>query len=386
MDRHVALHTGPSHEDPGNRLSGPRNVGRAADPQLAMLQLQRAAGNQAVVASLPSRQTVQRDGDAAGPPGDAAGPPGARTELRRLNRMIDQGTERLFKVKAYNGQANSAIPAIRDVQTRFAADWGAAWDRHSSKLAEGNVAAASQNYVQGIVSGIAIGVLLAAALPAMFPAAAAASWKTATFYAFNVGSGALGSAAGAGSDLALSRPSMPAATGGRRDAEADAWQRIAEVEATARSVGNMAPDFGLQLSNAEYCKAQVQSHIDTGTGDMEWDLTREMVSTLVRWEWELRQFDTQIDGKMEAMAALGAAAQDCVVPSVDDLEKDIWRTWMSTLDDTTDEALDQDVIQKYLVRLGLIPDYFYMTDKDQHRAVAEARAYIAFKPYTGAAR
>jgi hypothetical protein len=50
---------------------------------------------------------------------------------------------------------------------------------------------------------------------------------------------------------------------------------------------------------------------------------------------------------------------------------------MSTLDDTTDEALDQDVIQRYLVRLGLIPDHIYVTHEDQHRAVAAARAHIS---------
>jgi len=50
---------------------------------------------------------------------------------------------------------------------------------------------------------------------------------------------------------------------------------------------------------------------------------------------------------------------------------------MSTLDNSTDEALDQDVIQHHLDRLGLIPDYWYMTDEDQHRAVADARAHIA---------
>ena len=90
---------------------------------------------------------------------------------------------------------------------------------------------------------------------------------------------------------------------------------------------------------------------------MNWSQTLDMVSTLANWDLQLAAFDGELDSKIAAMTAFGQTAQAFVVPSTDDLEKQIWRAWMSTLSDTTDEALDQDAIQKHLVRLGLIPDY-----------------------------
>jgi hypothetical protein len=120
------------------------------------------------------------------------------------------------------------------------------------------------------------------------------------------------------------RPSVHATadhrSAGRR---ADAWQRIAQVQTTARAVAAVAPKFGLELGNAEYCIAQVQSLIDTGTGDMNWDHTLDMVSTLANWENGLARFDAEIDAKLEAMAAFGEAAQNYRVLSIDDLEKDL---------------------------------------------------------------
>ena len=286
-------------------------------------------------------------------------------------------TARLAKVAAYNSRADTAISSYRAMRTKFATSWGAAWDRHSSKLAEGNEQAASQNFIEGIVVGAAAAVLVTAAAAAAFPAAATAALWTTTWWAFNVGTNVTSSIAGSSAASAIGRPSVPAPTGGKRDAEADAWQGIAEAERAARAVAATAPKFGLELGNAEYCISQVQSHIDHGSGDMNWDDTLDMVSTLANWEVSLGPFDSEIDAKLDAIAEFGQRAEEFRVPSVDELEKEIWRSWMSRLDDATDEALDQDVIQKHLERLGLIPDYWYMTDEDQHRAVADARAHVS---------
>lgn len=303
--------------------------------------------------------------------------PLAQGALNRAEAIRGTATLRLGKVAAYNQSADVAIGQYRDMRTRFAARWGAAWDRHNSKLAEGNEAAASQNLIEGIVIGTVAAVLITAAATAAFPVTAGASMSTATWWAFNAGTNAASSLAGAGVGAVVGRPSVPGPVSGRRDAEADAWRRIAEVEGSARAVAAIAPKFGLELGNAEYSIAQVKAHMDGRGADMRWDQTLDMVATLSSWETAMTGFDAEIDAKTAAMTAFGQAAAGFQVPSVDDLEKDVWRAWMSTLDNSTDEALDQDVIQRHLVRLGLIPDYFYMTDDDQHRAVRDARAHLA---------
>jgi len=114
----------------------------------------------------------------------------------------------------------------------------------------------------------------------MFPAAAAAEAFTATWWAFNVGTNTTSSLVGRGIGSAAGRPSVPGPTTGRCDAEADAWQRIAQVERAARSVAAVAPKFGLELGNAEYCIAQVQAHMDGCGADMDWEQTLDMVSML----------------------------------------------------------------------------------------------------------
>jgi len=344
---------------------------RANSLEHSTLRLQQTAGNQAVLGAIGRQPPkLQRDDK-----GEA--PLGAETALNRAQEIRMAATARLAKVAAYNSRADTAISSYRAMRTKFATSWGAAWDRHSSKLAEGNEQAASQNFIEGIVVGAAAAVLVTAAAAAAFPAAATAALWTTTWWAFNVGTNVTSSIAGSSAASAIGRPSVPAPTGGKRDAEADAWQGIAEAERAARAVAATAPKFGLELGNAEYCISQVQSHIDHGSGDMNWDDTLDMVSTLANWEVSLGPFDSEIDAKLDAIAEFGQRAEEFRVPSVDELEKEIWRSWMSRLDDATDEALDQDVIQKHLERLGLIPDYWYMTDEDQHRAVADARAHVS---------
>lgn len=341
--------------------------------QQSVLRLQRQAGNRAVTALIPrATGTVQRDGET--PPTPLL----AQAALTRAENIRAAATVRLGKVAAYNSTADVAIGAYRDMRTRFATTWGGAWDRHNRKLAEGNEAAASQNFIEGIVIGAAAAVLITAAATVAFPAAAAAAPFTAAWWAFNVGSNTVSSVAGSAAASAVGRPSVAPPTTGKRDAEADGWRKVAEAEHAARAVSAVAPKFGLELGNAEYCIAQVKAQLNGGKGaDMNWDKTLDMVSTMANWELGLARFDAEIDSKLEAMTAFGQAAQNFKVPSIDDLEKDIWRAWMSTLDNDTDEALDQDVIQHYLEKLGLIPDYFYMTDEDQHRAVADAKAHLA---------
>ncbi|MGI9823797.1 hypothetical protein [Agromyces sp. Marseille-Q5079] len=338
-----------------------------------ILGLQRWAGNRAVANAIAPAIVAQRDDGAARPPAPAL----AGTALARAEHIRASTTARLANIAVYNGTADAAIGSYREKRTTFATRWGAAWDRHSTKLAEGNEAAASQNLVEGIVIGTLAAVLISAGAAAVFPAAAAASMTTGAFWAFNIGSNAASSVVGGLTASAVGRPSVPGPTAGRRDAEAEGWQRVAAAEQAARAVAATAPKFGLELGNAEYCIAQVQAHIDGRGGDMTWDETLNMVSTLANWELSVASFDAEITAKTTAMASFGQAAQDFQVPSVDDTEKHIWRGWMSTLDDSSDEALDQDVIQRHLVRLGLIPDHVYMTNEDQHRAVATARAQIA---------
>ncbi len=111
---------------------------------------------------------------------------------------------------------------------------------------------------------------------------------------------------------------------------------------------------------------------------MSWDDTLTMVSTLANWETGLAGFDGEIDAKLAAMSQFGQSADPFQVPDAGALEKEIWYAWITQL--TDDEIPDQDEIQHHLVSLGIIPDYFYMTDEDQHRAVAEARQHMAAAP------
>jgi hypothetical protein len=102
-----------------------------------------------------------------------------------------------------------------------------------------------------------------------------------------------------------------------------------------------------------------------------------MVSTLAGWETGLGAFDRQLDGKIETMSTFSRVVADFKVPSAREMESHIWRVWMSKLDNESDEVLDQNVIQKHLVRLGLLPDTWYLTDKNQHEAVAAAKEHLS---------
>lgn len=337
------------------------------------------AGNQAVAQLL----SVQRD-----PTGPSTGTalPLADTALQRAETIRGAASARLLKVAAYNERASAAIDAFRAKRSDYDRNWGQAWGQHSGVLTRGGQQAATQNLIEGVVVGALASVVVAAAAAALFPAAAGAAIFTGTWWAFNagtaVGSSVVGTAAMTGmsgdpSANSLGRPSVPGPTSGEHDAETDTWRSVSTLESHARAVSNAAPRFGLELGNAEYAIAQVRAHTDGGTPDQNWDHTLDMVSTLANWENGLRGFDTEIDAKLAAMAAFRDAVNAWEVPSATRLEREIWYAWMARLDDTTDEALDQDAIQDYLTAMGLLPDVFYFSDNDQHRAVAAARAHVA---------
>lgn len=145
----------------------------------------------------------------------------------------------------------------------------------------------------------------------------------------------------------------------------------------ARAVSNTAPRFGLELGNAEYAIAQVRAHTEGGTPDQNWDHTLDMVSTLANWENGLTTFDAEIDGKLAAMERFRDSVNAWDVPNAAQIEREIWYAWMARLDNSTDEALDQDAIQDYLTAMRLLPDVIYFSDNDQHQAVAAARAHAA---------
>ena len=344
--------------EPGDR----DEVAASAAARGAGAALARGAGGGA-----GSGLAVQRDTATALPLSDVAR---SRSEQIRAGASV-----RLLKVAAYNAAADRAIATYRDRQLEFAQRWGAAWDRHNTVLVRGGQQAATENFIEGLVVGVVASALVAAAGAALFPAAAAAEAWTGTWFAFNAGASVASGVTGSFGADAIARPGVPGPSSGRRDAEADAWREIAAVERAARLVAAVAPRFGLEVGNAEYCIAQVRAHTEHGPTDMSWDDTLSMVSTLANWESGMAGFDTEIDAKLAAMNQFGQSAAAFQVPDVTALEKEIWYAWISQL--TDDEVLDQDEIQHHLVRLGIIPDYFYMTDEDQHRAVQEAKAHMA---------
>ena len=301
--------------------------------------------------------------------------PMAEVARSRSEQIRGNASVRLLKVAAYNAAADRAVASYRAKQLEFAQRWGAAWDRHNTVLVRGGQQAATENFIEGLVVGVVASALVAAAGAALFPAAAAAEAWSGTWFAFNAGASVASGVSGSYGADAIARPSVPGPTSGRRDAEADAWREIAQVERAARLVAAVAPRFGLEVGNAEYCIAQVRAHTERGSGDMSWDDTLSMVSTLANWENSMAGFDAEIDAKLAAMNQFGQSADAFQVPDVTALEKEIWYAWISQLSD--DEVLDQDEIQHHLVSLGIIPDYFYMTDEDQHRAVQEAKEHMA---------
>jgi hypothetical protein len=361
-----------------------------------LLGIQRTAGNRAA-ADLVARRSpepgpgrepdpeatpVQRDGEPnVADSGTLAvqrngEPPfGSATALARAQAIRGTAQSRLIGLAAYNTTADRAIANYRDKRMSYATRWGRAWERHSTILTAAGQQAATENMVEGVVIGVVAGLVIAAAATVAFPAAAGAAAFTSGWWAFNVGTGVASGVAGTGAGAALGRPDVGGPTGGRRDAEADAWQAIATVEQSARTVATLAPKFGLELGNAEYSIAQVQAHIDGGTTDMNWDQTLNLVSTLSSWESGMSDFDGGLADATAGMTGFNSAIAGWEVPAVDRLEREIWYAWMAQLRD--DEVLDQDAIQEHLVRLGLIPDYTYMSDEDQHRAVADARRHVS---------
>ncbi len=349
-----------------------------------LLGIQRTAGNRAATDLVARRRRETSQGHdpepLVGPVQRGGGEPHAapllsNAALTRAQAIRGTAQARLLGVSAYNTIADRAIAAYRDKRTTYATRWGRAWERHNTILSQAGEEAATENLIEGVVIGAVASVVVAAAGAVLFPAAAAAAAFSSAWWAFNVGTAVVSSGVGTGAATAIGRPSVPGPSSGRRDAEADAWQAIAQVESTARTVATLAPKFGLELGNAEYSIAQVQAHIDGATTDMDWDHTLDMVSTLANWENGVSNFDGQLDGATTGMTSFDTAITAWEVPSVDRLEREIWYAWMAQLRD--DEVLDQDAIQHYLVRLGLIPDYFYMSDEDQHRAVADARRHVS---------
>ena len=351
---------------------GPERSRKRAYP---VVGLQRAAGNRAVARAI----AVQRQAAVAQrePAAETSAPFGASTALDRAKAIRVTATGRLAKVAAFNAKADTAMTAYRNMRTDFAQSWGAAWQLHSDKLATAREEAADQNEIQSLIVGTVAGVVVAAAAPVLFPTAASAAALSATWWAFNTGSAFADNVLGMEAGKLIERPAPPPPTSGKRDAEADAWRAIARAETSARQVAALAPKFGLELGNAEYSIAQVQAHIDGATTDMNWDQTLDMVSTLANWEKGLGPFDAHIDAKIEAMNVFSQVVADFQVPTVREMETHIWRAWMSKLNNESDEALDQGAIQDHLVRLGLLPDTWYLTDNDQHAAVAAAKDHIA---------
>ena len=378
----VASGTGGAGRRPGSgtvtRRLPPGAVGAAT-----LLGIQRTAGNRAaagLVAQRSPERGAGRDPDPEATPVQRNGEPHtapllSATALTRAQAIRGTAQARLLGVGAYNTAADRAIASYRDKRTAYASRWGRAWERHSTILSQAGEQAATENMVEGVVIGVVAGLVIAAAATVAFPAAAGAAAFSAGWWAFNVGTGVASGLAGTGAGAAVGRPDVGGPSSGRRDAEADAWQAIAQVEATARSVATTAPKFGLELGNAEYAIAQVQAHIDGGTTDMNWDQTLNMVSTLANWENGLSGFDGGLENASTAMTSFDEAITGWEIPSVGRLEREIWYAWMAQL--RNDEVLDQDAIQQHLVGLGLIPDYTYMSDEDQHRAVADARRHVA---------
>ena len=378
----VASGAGGASGRPGSG-NGTRRLPPGAMGAATLLGIQRTAGNRAAVGLVAQRrpeQSLERDPDREPAPVQRNGEPHAApllsaTALTRAQTIRGTAQARLLGVGAYNTAADRAIATYRDKRTAYASRWGRAWERHNTILSQAGQEAATENMVEGVVIGVVAGLVIAAAATVAFPAAAGAAAFSAGWWAFNVGTGVASGLAGTGAGAAVGRPDVGGPSSGRRDAEADAWQAIAQVEATARSVATAAPKFGLELGNAEYSIAQVQAHIDGGTTDMNWDQTLNMVSTLANWENGLSSFDSGLENATTAMTNFDEVITAWEIPSVGRLEREIWYAWMAQLRD--DEVLDQDKIQRYLVGLGLIPDYTYMSDEDQHRAVADARRHVA---------
>jgi hypothetical protein len=390
--------TGPQHSDTGR--ANKSNADQHKQPKHerlvrgdSYLDLQRMLGNRTVARLIESGRSepgpvAQRQNPAPAADAAAAGPPfGSETALRRAQDIRGKATLRIGKIAAYNTTADSALAAYRQKRTTYATRWGAAWDRHSSKLAEAGEEAATQNLIEGVVIGAIASVVVAAAAAAAFPAAAAAAAFTAPWWAFAAGTSTVASGAGTAVATAVGRPSVEGPSSGRSDAAADAWEAIARVEAAARAVATLAPRFGLELGNAEYSIAQVQAHIDQATTDMGWPDTLEMVSTLSGWESGLGNFDSQLDEKKTALDRFKDAAEAWEVPEVGPLEREIWIAWISRL--SNDEVLDQDAIQRHLDSIGVlgpggIYDYgAYMFDSDQRAIVAAARRRVAESAASG---
>jgi len=202
--------------------------------------------------------TVQRDAATAQalPMSEVAR---SRSEQIRANASV-----RPLTVAAYNAVADRAIASYRAKQLDFAQRWGAAWDRHNTVLVRGGEQAAKENFIEGLVVDLVASALVAAAGAALFPAAAAAELWSGTWFVFNAGASVASGVGGSFGADAIARPNVPGPAGGRRDAEADAWREIAAVERAARLVATVAPRFGLEVGNAEYCIAQVRGHTEHG--------------------------------------------------------------------------------------------------------------------------
>lgn len=381
--------------------TGPSALAGVPAGAAGLLALQRQAGNRAVAAALrpasggrprpePRRvpvvqrsPVIQRAPTAAERRQLEAKLPALQTQTGLLDAHATLG-------EAYGNLALGATDLISSKLQLFALRYDQAWGRYSRVIGAGRAEAQNQTLWRGIFLGIGTGVLAGVAAAFVAPSTAA-GWFTLTLADAATAAGSSLLQAGFSSAVALAlsdaltvRGSDLQPTGLTPDMlRTNIWQQVAQMYRGAFGTTRVTTNLLRNAVALERTIAEMRVHIAGGSSDYSTaDVLRaaDVMSTrlagmqsvfsgLRRGADDLRRFSDAV------------VAYDPMVPTVDQMEDDIWIMWIGSLSDDDSDILDLDAIEDHLHRRGILGpgsqlgvDFgSYTSEDDELAAIAAGR-------------
>jgi hypothetical protein len=354
----------------------------------ALQRQERSTKNEAA-----SHVSIQRDDAQTGDAKPAYAQPGQVAEVGvALLEMNRPGVEtaranalvRIGKITLLQQEGSSAIGSMKMRLMQLSERYNQAYKQYAAVIAAAKQEARDQQETLDLVVGIAIGVLvgLAFEVAAVYLTAEAAGqvvvsglkkWgKKAATEAVGEGVEAGGAAAGektglteiAGKDLQPEglKPEV---------LQMEIWRALSRLYAATLNLRKGILDQALLMGSAEYAIGEIKAQPD-GNPDMSVDEDVELVLAVIRADQGLKTLDAALDTASEKIAALKSGIAGMPDYSVEQMEKDIWILWMSTLKKDSN-ILDIDAIEDHLTALGLVDFGRYTSDEDENEAIEMAK-------------
>ena len=107
---------------------------------------------------------------------------------------------------------------------------------------------------------------------------------------------------------------------------------------------------------AEYAIGEIRAHVAGGQTDMSEEQLLDLVQSLIRADRSGAAVEREVRSRLErlpdVLSRIRAAAAG--LPSVEQMEKDIWVLWISEISESDSDILDLDAIEDHLAAIGVI--------------------------------